>query len=73
MMTNRTYDRLKWLVQIGLPAAAVLCQSLAEILAYPQLNQLGQVLVCVTVFLGTTLQISSKVYQESLERSSLHD
>lgn len=60
-----TYDKLKWLVQIGLPAAGTLYFALAGIWNLPSAEQVVGTIVAVDTFGGVVLQISSNRYEES--------
>lgn len=62
-MNNRTYDVLKWVVMVCLPAVTTLWLTLASIWNFPYAEPIGATLGAVTVFLGALLGISSVKYQ----------
>lgn len=62
-MNNRTYDVLKWVVMVCLPAVTTLWLTLASIWSFPYAEPIGATLGAVTVFLGALLGISSVKYQ----------
>lgn len=61
-LPNNVYDVLKFLAQIGLPAAAVLYAALAGIWGFPFVEEIPATITAVVLFLGTVLQISSIQY-----------
>lgn len=63
-MKNETYDILKFIAQILLPAAGTLYFALATIWGFPYGEQIVGTITAVDAFLGTCLGISTKNYQE---------
>lgn len=61
-LKNETYDILKWVAQILLPALAVLYSSLAKTWNLPFGSGITETIVAVDLFLGTLLGISSTNY-----------
>lgn len=61
-LKNDTYDILKWVAQILLPALAVLYSSLAKTWNLPFGNGITETIVAIDLFLGTLLGISSSNY-----------
>jgi len=64
-MTNKTYDTLKWVAQLLLPALATLYAALASIWGFPYGDQIVGTISAVDVFLGALLQISTANYNKS--------
>lgn len=62
-MNNKTYDVLKWVVMVCLPAVTTLWLTLASIWNFPYAEPIGATLGAITVFLGALLGISSVKYQ----------
>lgn len=62
-MNNKTYDVLKWVVMVCLPAVTTLWLTLASIWNFPYAEAIGATLGAITVFLGALLGISSVKYQ----------
>lgn len=61
-LSNRTYDILKWLTTIVLPACGTLYFALSGIWGFPYGEQIvGTITACVTFF-GVILGLSSKEY-----------
>lgn len=61
-MSNKTYDVLKNLAQIWIPALSALYFALAQIWNLPYAEQIVGTLAAVDTFLGAILGISSKNY-----------
>lgn len=62
-LTNKTYDILKWIAQILLPAAGTLYFALAAIWGFPCAEQVVGTITAIDTFLGIILGISSANYQ----------
>jgi hypothetical protein len=63
-MKNETYDVLKFIAQILLPAAGTLYFALASIWGFPYGEQIVGTITAVDAFLGTCLGISTKNYYQ---------
>lgn len=61
-LTNKTYDALKWIAQILLPALATLYFAIAAIWGLPAAEQVVGTIAAVDAFLGVLLGISAKGY-----------
>ena len=67
-MSNKTYDILKYIAQIVIPAIGALYFGLASIWGLPYGEETVGTLTCVDAFLGALLGISSVQYNK--EKSS---
>lgn len=65
MMANKTYDILKWIAQIVLPAIGTLYAALAGIWGFPYGEQIVGTILAVDTFLGAVLQISTAQYNKT--------
>ena len=65
-MKNKTYDILKWITLVALPALTALWLTLANIWGFPYAEAIGATLAAITTFLGTLLGISSIQYQKKI-------
>lgn len=65
VLGDKTYDRLKWLVVIILPAAGTLYFALATIWGLPSAEQVLGTVLAIQAFLGAALGISSVQYKNS--------
>ena len=63
-MSNKTYDVLKYITQIVIPAVGTLYFALAGIWGFPYGEQVVGTLTAVDTFLGVCLGISSKNYNK---------
>ena len=61
-LNNKTYDIIKWVVMIVLPALSALYVGLGGIWGWPYIEQVAGTISCITVFLGALLGISSASY-----------
>ena len=61
-MSDKTYDFLKWVAQIVLPAIGTLYFALASIWRLPYRAQIVGTITAVDAFLGAILKISSDNY-----------
>ena len=63
-LSNKLYDKLKWVAQILLPGAATLYFALAGIWGLPYGEQIVGTITAVDTFLGIILGISSAQYKK---------
>lgn len=61
-MSNRTYDILKYIAQVVLPALGTLYFALAGIWGFPYGEQIVGTISAIDAFLGVLLKISSDNY-----------
>ena len=64
-MKNKTYDILKYVAQILIPAIATLYFSVSQIWGLPYGEQIVGTLTAVDAFLGVCLGISSNNYYKN--------
>lgn len=64
-MSNKTYDVLKWIAQILLPALATLYFALSKVWNLPLAEEVVGTISAVDVFLGAILGISSVQYNKN--------
>lgn len=62
-MTNKTYDRLKWVSLVLLPALASLYFGVGQIWHAPHVEEVVGTITLLDTFLGLLLGTSSKKYQ----------
>jgi len=67
-MSNTTYDILKWIAQILLPALGTLYFALSKIWGLPYSTEVVGTIAAVDTFLGALLGISTAAYNK--EQSS---
>lgn len=64
MLNDKTYNVLKWLVMIVLPAMATLYTTLGGIWNLPLIDQIPPTLTAIATFLGAICMISSANYKK---------
>ena len=65
LLSNKTYDWLKYIAQVFLPAVGALYFGLAQIWGLPNAEQVVGTVAIVDTFLGAVLFISTKQYDNS--------
>ena len=65
-MSNKTYDILKYIAQVILPALGTLYFALAQIWGFPYGEEIVGTVTAVDAFLGVVLKISSDNYYSNL-------
>lgn len=66
-MNNKTYDILKWIAQILLPALGTLYFALSKIWGFPFATEVVGTIAAIDTFLGAVLGISTANYNKELE------
>lgn len=66
-LNNKTYDLLKWIAQILLPALGTLYMALAKVWGFPYSTEIVGTITAVDLFLGAVLGISTSNYRKELE------
>lgn len=65
-MSNKTYDILKWVTLIALPAFGTLYATLSGVWGFPYGDQVTATTLALSTFLGVLLQISSSQYNNTI-------
>lgn len=65
-LSNKTYEVLKWIAQIVLPALGTLYFALSSIWGLPYGEQVVGTITAVDAFLGTLLGLSTVTYNKQL-------
>lgn len=68
LISNKTYDVLKWVAQILLPAIGTLYFALAGIWGFPYGEQIVGTITAIDAFLGAILGISTKMYNKEVQK-----
>lgn len=63
-MSSKTYDVLKWIAMVVLPAVATLYFALAGIWGFPYGEEIVGTITAVDTFLGVVLGISTAQYKK---------
>ena len=64
--SNRTYDILKYIAQIVLPALATLYATLGKLWGLPFVTEIPATIMALDFFLGTLLKISTDAYNKEV-------
>ena len=64
LMTNKTYDILKWVCLIALPAISVLLATLGKIWGIPNCEKIVLTINAIAVFLGALIGVSTAAYNQ---------
>lgn len=65
-LSNKLYDRLKFLAMVGLPALAALYLGLGQLWNWPETEKVVASIVLVNTFLGALLRLSTAKYKRNL-------
>ena len=68
MISNKTYDILKWIAQISLPALGTLYAALVPLWGLPYGDQIVGTILALDTCLGALLGISSKQYNSATSK-----
>ena len=64
MLSNKTYDALKWIAMYLLPALGTLYFALAGIWEFPYVEEVVGTITALDTFLGVLLGISTAQYRK---------
>lgn len=70
-MSDKTYDVLKWIAQILLPALGTLYFALSKVWGLPYSNEIVGTITAVDAFLGAILGISTAQYNKMGENGEM--
>ena len=70
-ISNRTFDILRYIAQIGLPALATLYFALSAVWSLPYGEQIVGTITAIDAFLGALLQVSTAQYHKQQDESSI--
>ena len=71
MFSNKSYDIMKWVTQIALPAAGTLYFALSTIWGLPYGEQIVGTITAIDAFLGALLGISSMQYKREQDNEQV--
>ena len=66
-MSDKTYDTLKYVAQIVLPALATLYFALAQIWGLPWAAEIVGTITAIDTFMGVLLRISTNGYNKDMQ------
>lgn len=68
-MNNQTYDKLKYIALIGLPALATFVLTLTGIWSIPYGEAIAGTITAIDALLGALLDINSRHYKHEVEKN----
>lgn len=71
-MTNKTYDIIKWIALIALPAASAFYVTIAALWHLPASTEVAGTLAALGTFLGVLIGVSSAKYSGNQPTGTLH-
>lgn len=63
-LSNRTYDILKWVALVVIPASATLVLTVGKIWGLPYYDNIGATISAVGLFIAAIIGVSSKDFYE---------
>lgn len=66
-LNNKTYDILKYICLVVLPATEALWLTLGKIWSFPYTIEIGATIAAIDVFLGALLGVSNANYNKMLD------
>lgn len=73
MFSNKTYDILKWVAQVGLPAVTTFYGVVGATCHIPYTQEVLTIAVAFDTMLGAMLGISSSNYKKSVKEEALKE
>lgn len=70
LLSDKVYNRLKWVAQYLLPALGTLYFALASIWGLPYGEQIVGTITSIDTFLGVILGISTNAYKKTVTKQS---
>lgn len=70
IISNKTYDVLKWIAQYALPALGTLYFALSSIWGLPFGEEIVGTITAIDIFLGVILGISSASYNKTTDTTN---
>lgn len=67
MLQNKTYDLLRWIADLLLPALGTLYFALGQIWQFPYCEEIVGTITAIVAFLDVILGISKKNYNKGVE------
>ena len=71
-VNNKSYDILKWVALVALPATSALYLTLAALWQLPYPTEVAGTIAAIDTFLGVLLGVSSNKYQGTKPSGALH-
>lgn len=66
-ISDRTYDTLKWVALVAIPALEALWLTVGKAWGFPYLTEIGTTIAAVGLFLATLIGVSSNTYYNDVD------
>lgn len=66
-LSNKTYDIIKWVALVLIPATCTLWLTVGKVWAFPYLTEIGATISAVGLFLAAIIGISNDKYKKEIE------
>lgn len=63
-LSNKTYDTLKWIALVALPATQVFWLTVGKVWGFPYLTEIGATIGALGLFIAALLGLSGKNYND---------
>ena len=70
-MSNKTYDAIKWIALVLIPAMEVLILTIGKIWGLPYYAEIGATVAAIGVFLAAIIGVSSRAYYQRLDEHAV--
>ena len=70
-LNNNTYNTLKWIALILIPALVTLILAVGQIWSLPYYEKIGATIAALGVFLGALLKVSTSAYNRMLAEEGI--
>ena len=66
-LSNTTYDTLKWVALVALPALQVFWLTVGKVWGFPYLTEIGATIGATGLFIAALLGLSNRTYNAAFE------
>lgn len=70
-LSNKTYDRLKWVSVIAIPAVEAFWLTVGKVWGFPHLTEIGTTIAAVGVLIGALIGVSSQNYWDDQDDDTI--
>ena len=70
-LSNRTYDWLKWVSIIAIPAVEAFWLTVGKVWGFPHLTEIGTTIAAVGVLIGALIGVSSQNYWDDADDDTI--
>lgn len=72
-ISDKTYDTLKWMALVAIPALEALWLTVGKAWGFPYLTEIGTTIAAVGLFLATLIGVSSHTYYNDVDEEDEDD